>query len=287
MITAENPSSALQTFDFKENPVRALERDGQPWFVAADVCRVLEIGNASYAVNGKAGRKNDLCLAEDERGIASVHTPSGDQQMLVVNESGLYALIFKSRKPQAQAFRKWVTSEVLPNIRKHGFHLNSALDFEKYPVAKEFSDIFVWLRSLQVDPNEAAGVARAILQSSIRERRRELPAPSRYSDEEQMARRDMQRLVELVVSYMRGAEEHTMQLHDVLYLARKHRLFLWMFDRSDTRHISPQTRIGFGILLNRFSGRSFQIGAELFSFTRHGSKNVRKYLVARLAAAVS
>lgn len=96
-----NPTTLLQTFDFKENPVRALDRDGQPWFVAADVCRVLEIGNVSYAVNGKAGRKNDLCLDEDERGVASVHTPSGDQQMLVINESGLYALIFKSRKPQA------------------------------------------------------------------------------------------------------------------------------------------------------------------------------------------
>ena len=279
MITTENPSSALQTFDFKENPVRALEHDGQPWFVAADVCRVLELANARDAISS---------LHEDEKHGVGITDAIGRQQITnCINESGLYALIFKSRKPQAQAFRKWVTSEVLPNIRKHGFHLNSALDFEKYPVAKEFSDIFVWLRSLQVDPNEAAGVARAILQSSIRERRRELPAPSRYSDEEQMARRDMQRLIELVVSYMRGAEEHTMQLHDVLHLARKHRLFLWMFDRSDTRHISPQTRIGFGILLNRFSGRSFQIGAELFSFTRHGSKNVRKYLVARLAAAVS
>lgn len=287
MITTDNPSSALQAFDFKGNPVRAITKENQPWFVAADVCRVLEIQNPSEAINGRAGRKNDLCLDQDERGIASVYTPSGDQQMLVINESGLYALIFKSRKPQALAFRKWVTSEVLPNIRKHGFHLNSALDFEKYPVAKEFSDIFVWLRSLQVDPNEAAGVARAILQSSIRERRRELPSASRVGDEEQMARRDMQRLVELVVSYMRGGEEQTLELHDALHLARKHRLFLWMFDRSDSRHISHPTRIGFGILLNRFSGRTFQIGAESFSFTRHGSKNVRKYVIARLATAVS
>ena len=279
MITTDNPTSALQTFDFKETPVRALERDGQPWFVAADVCRVLELANPRQVVSS---------LHEDEKATVQNmdgRAGHGAQSFNIINESGLYALIFKSRKPQAQAFRKWVTSEVLPNIRKHGFHLNSSLDFEKYPVAKEFSDIFVWLRSLQVDPNEAAGVARAILQSSIRERRRELPSASRVGDEEQMARRDMQRLIELVVSYMQGAQEHAIGFNAAIHLVRKHRLFLWLFGPSDVRCISQPTRISLGILLNRFSGRTFQIGAEAFSFTRHGSKNVRKYLIARLSTA--
>lgn len=156
------------------------------------------------------------------------------------------------------------------------------LILKKYPVAKEFSDIFVWLRSLSVDPNEAAGVARAILQSSIRERRRDLPALSRVGDEEQLARRDMQRLIELVVSYMSGSDSHVLDLSAVIYLARKHRIFLWVFGPTDSKHISQPTRISFGILLNRFSGRTFQIGAESFSFCRTGSKNVRKYEVARL-----
>jgi prophage antirepressor-like protein len=113
-------TTALQTFDFKENPVRVVERSGQPWFVAADVCRVLEIGNPSLAVKGNPSRPEVGGLDEDERGVCSVNTPGGEQQHLVISESGLYSLIFKSRKPQAKAFRKWVTSEVLPAIRVTG-----------------------------------------------------------------------------------------------------------------------------------------------------------------------
>ncbi|WP_240795318.1 BRO-N domain-containing protein [Pseudomonas oryzihabitans] len=71
------------------------------------------------AVNGRADRDTDG-LDDDERGIATVNTPSGDQEMLIVNESGLYSLIFKSRKKEAKRFRKWVTAEVLPAIRQHG-----------------------------------------------------------------------------------------------------------------------------------------------------------------------
>lgn len=106
-------------FNFGKQQVRTLLIDDQPWFVAADVCASLAIGNVSLAVNGRADRETDG-LDEDEKGIATVNTPSGAQEMLVVNESGLYALIFKSRKAEAKRFKKWVTSEVLPAIRKHG-----------------------------------------------------------------------------------------------------------------------------------------------------------------------
>lgn len=91
--------------------VRVVSRDGEPWFVAADVCRVLGLSDPSKAVSR---------LEEDERGTNIVRTPSGDQQMIVINESGLYALILTSRKPQAKRFRKWVTADVLPSIRKTG-----------------------------------------------------------------------------------------------------------------------------------------------------------------------
>ncbi len=80
-------------------------------FVAADVCSALHIGNPSDAV----GR-----LDEDEKGIGIVDTLGGPQEMVVVSESGLYALILRSRKPQARAFRSWVTSEVIPSIRRTG-----------------------------------------------------------------------------------------------------------------------------------------------------------------------
>lgn len=106
-------------FNFGKQQVRTLLIDDQPWVVAADVCASLAIGNVSLAVNGRADRDTDG-LDEDEKGIATVNTPSGAQEMLVVNESGLYALIFKSRKAEAKRFKKWVTAEVLPAIRQHG-----------------------------------------------------------------------------------------------------------------------------------------------------------------------
>lgn len=101
----------LETFDFNSMPVRVMDRDGQPWFVAADVCRVLELSNPSMACEG---------LDEDEKGISSADTLGGSQQMRIISESGLYALIFKSRKAEARKFRRWVTSEVLPAIRRTG-----------------------------------------------------------------------------------------------------------------------------------------------------------------------
>lgn len=91
--------------------VRVVMKDGVPWFVAADVCRVLELGNPSQALSR---------LDDDEKGITTIDTPGGEQSMLIVNESGLYALVFTSRKENAKKFRKWVTSEVLPRIRKTG-----------------------------------------------------------------------------------------------------------------------------------------------------------------------
>lgn len=278
-----NPQAALQTFDFNSTPVRAIELDGQPWFVAADVCRVLEIANTTNTLRSlDADEKNTLGNTKGHSGQRG-----GAQSFNIINESGLYALIFKSRKAQAKVFRKWVTAEVLPQIRKTGAYLSTQLDFIKYPVAKEFSDIFHWLRTLSVDPNEAAGVARAILQSSLRERRREIPATSSRNDEEPMARRDMQRLVEIVVSFMRGSESHEIDLGGVIHLSRKHRLFGWMFSPEDSRHISSATRIGFGLLMSRFQARTFAIGAESFSFERVGSKNVRRFRLSRLSQAVS
>jgi prophage antirepressor-like protein len=107
--------SEIIPFDFEEQAVRVVLRDGEPWFVAADVCRVLEIGNPSDAV----GR-----LEDDERmtldTIEGQTGRGGARMMNIISESGLYALIFTSRKEAAKRFRKWVTAEVLPSIRRHG-----------------------------------------------------------------------------------------------------------------------------------------------------------------------
>lgn len=91
-----------------EITVRVIERNGELWFVAADVCRALGLTNPTETVRS---------LEEDERGLSTTETATGIREMVIVSESGLYALIFKSRKPNAAHFRKWVTAVVLPTIR--------------------------------------------------------------------------------------------------------------------------------------------------------------------------
>lgn len=99
-------------FDFEGAQVRVLDRDGEPWFVLADVCRVLEISNARDA----AGRLDD----DEKDGVGITDAIGREQQTTIINESGLYSLILTSRKPSAKRFKKWVTAEVLPSIRKTG-----------------------------------------------------------------------------------------------------------------------------------------------------------------------
>lgn len=111
------PIGALIPFDFEGAAVRVITQDDGPRFVLADVCRVLEIGNTSDAARR---------LDDDEKGVDSIDTPSGVQQMTIINESGLYSLILTSRKAAAKRFRKWVTAEVLPAIRRTGGYIVAA-----------------------------------------------------------------------------------------------------------------------------------------------------------------
>jgi prophage antirepressor-like protein len=105
---------------YGEKEVRTyLDDDGQIWFIAKDVCEILGLSNASMAINGNE-ITGDNGLDENEKGIRLVYTPGGNQSLLTINESGLYSLIFKSKKEEAKKFKKWVTSEVLPEIRKTG-----------------------------------------------------------------------------------------------------------------------------------------------------------------------
>lgn len=98
--------------------IRTLTIDGEPWFVAADVCRALEIGNPSMAVER---------LDDDEKGISTIDTLGGKQRMTIINEPGLYSLVLSSRKPEAKVFRRWITHEVIPAIRKYGGYMTKSL----------------------------------------------------------------------------------------------------------------------------------------------------------------
>lgn len=97
--------------------VRVVDVNGEPWFVAKDVCECLELTNTSQTLS---------YLDDDEKGITTNDTPGGAQEMSIVSEAGLYSLILRSRKPEAKAFKRWITHEVLPAIRKHGGYLTPA-----------------------------------------------------------------------------------------------------------------------------------------------------------------
>lgn len=96
--------------------------DGEPWFVAADVCRALEIGNPSQALT-KLDDDEKMTLTSNEGHSGQ---RGGAQSMNVVNEPGLYTLVLGSRKPEAKAFKRWITHEVLPSIRKTGAYATDA-----------------------------------------------------------------------------------------------------------------------------------------------------------------
>lgn len=98
-------------FSFKSNQIRSILINGQPWFVASDICSALSISNAAGAVQR---------LDDDEKGLHTIDTLGGHQEKTVINESGLYSLILTSRKKEAKIFKKWITSEVIPSIRNTG-----------------------------------------------------------------------------------------------------------------------------------------------------------------------
>ncbi len=101
----------LITKQFDSKDVRIVLKDGEPWWVAKDVCDVLEHSNSRMALSN---------LDEDEKGVSNVYTLGGEQEMCVISESGLYRLIMLSRKKEAKPFQRWVTHEVLPEIRRTG-----------------------------------------------------------------------------------------------------------------------------------------------------------------------
>jgi len=101
----------IQKYQFEGQEINIFDQKGEPWFLASEVCDVLEIANPRDAVS---------TLDDDEKDVVITDTLGGQQARNVISESGLYSLVLRSRKPEAKRFKKWVTSEVLPQIRKTG-----------------------------------------------------------------------------------------------------------------------------------------------------------------------
>ena len=111
-IDGEKINAGMNPLLFEsEHLVRQVERDGEIWFVGVDICRALEIKNASDAIDR---------LDPDEKGVVTADTLGGPQDVNVVSEAGVYRLVFTSRKPVAERFKRWLAHEVIPSIRKTG-----------------------------------------------------------------------------------------------------------------------------------------------------------------------
>ena len=102
----------LQNFNFSGQDVRIITINGEPWFVGKDVADILGYSNSRKALSDH--------VDDEDKGVTKSDTLGGNQNITIINESGLYSLILKSKKPEAKQFKRWVTSEVLPTIRKHG-----------------------------------------------------------------------------------------------------------------------------------------------------------------------
>ena len=120
----------IQVWNYESSEVRTVQVNGEPWFVLSDVCKVLELSTPARVAER---------LEKDE--VSQTHTidrMGREQKTTIINEFGLYTVILRSDKPQAKPFRKWVTSEVLPSIRKHG----------SYSVQSQFADLSPQLQVL-------------------------------------------------------------------------------------------------------------------------------------------
>lgn len=123
----------IQIFNSKEfGDVRALELNGAPWFVGKDVAEALGYGAGKSLANAVSKH-----VDEEDKGVTEMMTPGGAQKVIIINESGLYSLVLSSKLPSAKKFKHWVTSEVLPTIRRHGAYMTEEA-LEKAITSPEF-----------------------------------------------------------------------------------------------------------------------------------------------------
>ncbi|GCE85168.1 phage antirepressor [Komagataeibacter diospyri] len=149
-----NKSSIMNLFKFEGQEVRVLDVNGAPWWVLADVCGVLEISQPHHAANR---------LDEDEKDRAIVTTLGGPQEMAIINESGLWSLVLTSRKAAAKRFKKWVTAEVIPSIRKTGGYSAKPLVPQTYAEALLEAGLIAKERdALKAENRELAPKAEAL-----------------------------------------------------------------------------------------------------------------------------
>lgn len=120
----------IQVWNYESSEIRTVQVNGEPWFVGKDVATILGYSNPRDAINKR--------VDDEDKGVAKCDTLGGVQDLTIINESGLYSLVLSSKLPNAKKFKRWVTLEVLPSIRKHG----------SYSVQSQFADLSPQLQVL-------------------------------------------------------------------------------------------------------------------------------------------
>lgn len=143
--------NAVQVFTYTDHPVRVIDINGAPFFVGKDVAEVLGYTNSRKALADH--------VDEEDKGVTKCDTLGGVQELTVINESGLYSLILQSKLPTARAFKRWVTSEVLPSIRKHGAYLTPTT-VERVLADPDFG--ITLLQELKAERNKVAALQTTV-----------------------------------------------------------------------------------------------------------------------------
>lgn len=139
----------LKVFFYGESEVRTVLKGDNPWWVLKDVCEILEIGNS---------RDVTARLDDDEKDVDTIDTLGGMQELTVISESGLYNVILLSRKPEAKKFKRWVTHDVLPAIRRHGAYVTTT------KLEELMNDPDAWIQMLTALKNERTAKERLQLE---------------------------------------------------------------------------------------------------------------------------
>ena len=230
-------SESLQVFNFNTQPVRIIMQDGEPWFVAKDVCDVLELGNCSQALSR---------LDPDEVISNDVTDTIGRQQLMqTVSESGLYSLVMSSRKPEARQFKRWVTHEVLPSIRKHGGYLT------EHTVESILSDPDTLIRLATTlkeerEQRKAAEFQATLLSQKVQENEREIKklAPkAQYTDEVLLATNLVTTDSIAVCLGIRSAQRLSKWLEAEGYIYRRGAMWYPQADLRDKGYCDIQTTL--------------------------------------------
>lgn len=210
--------TSLTQFTFhNEYNVRIIDLNGELWFVAADVASALDYPSAPQMTRN---------LDDDEKGMHNVHTLGGSQEMLIINESGLYSAILKSRKPEAKKFKKWVTSEVLPSIRKTGkYEAPKPIEKRNYINNNDMLNIkrLIWCCADHLDQKQSVSSAIWFSLRNVTG----VPSPAKFEVEQlPVLAHEFNRIISIIKPYLEARHECEEALIKRLFRDREDAQFL-------------------------------------------------------------